>query len=74
MILQPGSDDEIEVDSYKSSNESVEDVDFAEDVPTIDVSQKYEIGLEEDGELNDEPGANDGGEENHFVYTFQSSP
>ena len=25
-----------------------------------------------DGKLNDEPGANDGGEENCFVYIFQT--
>ena len=36
LILQPGSDGELEVDHYESSNENVEDEDFAEDVPKID--------------------------------------
>ena len=35
LILQPDSDDELEVDHYESSNESVEDEDFAEDGPKI---------------------------------------
>ena len=71
LILQPGSDDALEVDHYKSSNKSVEDEDFAEDVPKIDGNPGYETG--EDGKLNDEPSTNDGGEENCFVYIFQSS-
>ena len=40
LILQPGSDDELEVDHYKSSHERVEDEDFAEDVPKIDGNPK----------------------------------
>ena len=36
LILQPGSDDELEVDHYGSSNKSVEDEDFPKDVPKID--------------------------------------
>ena len=55
FILQPDSDDE-------STNKSIEDGDFAEDVPKISDSPEYET--DEDGELNDEPGANNGGEEN----------
>ena len=35
LILQPDSDDELEVDHYENSNQSVEDEDFAEDVPRI---------------------------------------
>ena len=64
FILQPDSDDE-------STNKSIEDGDFAEDVPKIDGNPGYETG--EDGKLNDEPSTNDGGEENCFVYIFQSS-
>ena len=71
LILQPGSDDELEVNHYESSNESVEDEDFAEDVPKIDGNLEHET--DEDRKLNDKPGANDGGEENCFVYIFQSS-
>ena len=39
LILQPGSDDELEVDHYENSNESAEDEDFAEDVPRINGNQ-----------------------------------
>ena len=60
LILQPGSDNELEVDHYESSNESVQD----EDVP------KHET--DKDGELNDEPGASDGGEED--LFTFSKPP
>ena len=63
LILQPGSGDELEVDHYESSNESAEDEDFAEDVPEIDGNPEYET--DEDDELNHEPGADDGGEENN---------
>ena len=42
LILQPGSDDELEVDHYESRNKSVEDEDFGEDVPQIDGSPEYE--------------------------------
>ena len=59
------------VDHYESSNKSVKDEDFAEDVPKIDGSPEHET--DEDGKLNDEPGANDGGEENCFVDIFHSS-
>ena len=65
LILQPSSDNELEVDHYESSNESVED----EDVPKIDGNLEYETN--KDGELNDEPGTNDGVEKNTF-YIFQS--
>ena len=65
LILQPSSDNELEVDHYESSNESVED----EDVPKIDGNPEYETN--KDGELNDEPGTNDGVEKNTF-YIFQS--
>ena len=71
LILQPGSDDELEVDHYESSNESVEDEDFAKDVPKIDGYPEHET--DEDRKLNNERGANDGGEENCFVHIFQSS-
>ena len=64
LILQPSSDDELEVDHYESSNESVED----EDVPKIDGNPEYETN--KDGELNDEPGANEGGEN----FTFFKAP
>ena len=67
LILQPGSDNELEVDHYESSNENVEDEDFAKDVPKIDGNPEYET--DKDGELD----ANDGGEENCFVYIFQIS-
>ena len=72
MILYPGSDNELEVEHYESSNESVEDEDFAEDVPKIDGNPEYET--DKDCKLNDEAGSNDGGKENCFVYIFQSSP
>ena len=71
LILQPGSDDELEVNHYESSNESVEDEDFAEDVPKISGNPEYET--DKNGKLNDEPGANGGAEENCFVYIFHSS-
>ena len=71
LILQPGSDDELEVKHYESSNESVEDENFAEDVPKISGNPEYETN--KNGKVNDEPGANDGGEENCFVYIFHSS-
>ena len=71
LILQPGSDDEIEVSHYESSSKSVEDEDSAEDVPKINGSPEYETS--EDSKLNDKPDVNDGGEENCFVYIFQSS-
>jgi len=35
LILQPGSDDELEVDHYERGNESVEEEDFAKAVPKI---------------------------------------
>ena len=50
LILQPGSDDALEVDHYESSNKNVEDKDFAEDVPKIDGNPGYETS--EDGKLN----------------------
>ena len=65
LILQPGSDDELEVGHYESSNESVEDEDFAEDVPKIDGNPIKMV--------NWTMNVNDGGEENCFVYSFQSS-
>ena len=71
LILQPGSDDEIEVSHYESSSKSVEDEDSAEDVPKINGSPEYETS--EDSKLNDKPDVNNGGEENCFVYIFQSS-
>ena len=71
LILQPGSVDELEVNHYGSSNESVEDEDFAKDVPKIDANPEYET--DKDGELNNEPGTNDGGEINCFVDIFQRS-
>ena len=71
FILQPGSDDELEVDHDESSNESVENEDFSEDVLKINGNPEYET--DEDAKLNDKPGANDGGEENCFVGIFQSS-
>ena len=71
LILQPGSDNELEVDHYERSNKVVEDEDFAEDGPRIDGSPEYES--DKDSEVNDESGANDGGEEKCFVYIFQSS-
>ena len=52
LILQPGSDDELEVGHYESSNESVEDEDFAEDVPKIDGNPQYETN--KDGKLNND--------------------
>ena len=62
LILQPSSDNELEVDHYESSNESVED----EDVPKIDGNPEYETN--KDGELNDEPGTKDGDEKKHFLH------
>ena len=68
LILQPDSDDEseliqvIEVNHYESSNESGED----EDVPQIDGNPEHET--DKDGELNDEPGASDAGEEDFFTF------
>ena len=50
--MQPGSDDELEVNDYESSNESVEDEDSAEDVPRIDGNPENET--DKDSELNDE--------------------
>ena len=64
LILQPGSDDELPVDHYESSNESVEDEDFAEDGPKIIGNPEYETDKE--SELNDKPGTNDVGEENFW--------
>ena len=62
FILQPDSDDE-------STNKSIEDGDFAEDVPKIDVNPEYET--DEDSELNDhEPSANNGGEENSLFFSI----
>ena len=52
LILQPDSEDDLEVDYYESSNESVEDEDFAEDVPKIDGNPEYETN--KDGELNND--------------------
>ena len=80
LILQPGLDDKLEVEHYESSIESVEDEDFAEDVPKIDGNPEYET--DKDCKLNDEAGANDGGEENCFVlevkktvlFTFFKAP
>ena len=43
----------------------------AEDVPKINGNPEYET--DEDAELNDKPGASDGGEENCFLDIFQSS-
>ena len=42
LSLQPGSDDELDVDDYENRNKSVEDEDFAEDVPQVDASPEYE--------------------------------
>ena len=58
FILQPDSDDE-------STNKSIEDGDVAEDVPKINDNPEYET--DEDSELNDEPSANNGGEENSIL-------
>ena len=52
LILQPGSDDELEVNHYESSNESVEDEDFAKAVPKINGNPQCETN--KDGELNNE--------------------
>ena len=41
-ILQPGWDDELEVDRYENRNKSVEDEDFSEDVPQIDANSEYD--------------------------------
>ena len=71
LILLPGSDDELEVKHCESSNESVEDEDFAKDVPKISGNPGYETS--KNCKLNDEPGTIDGGEENCFVYIFYSS-
>ena len=51
LILQPGSDDELQANHYESSNESVEDEDFAEDVPKINGNPEYET--DKDSELKD---------------------
>ena len=40
-------------------------------MPKIDGNLEHET--DEDKKRNDKPGANDGGEENSFVYVFQSS-
>ena len=40
-------------------------------MPKIDGNPEHET--DEDRKLNDKPGASDGGEENCFVYIFQSS-
>ena len=72
LILQPGSDDELEVNPYGSRNDCVEDEDFARDVPKIDANPEYETN--KDRELNSKPGTNDGGKENCFVDIFQRSP
>ena len=52
LILQDSSDDKTEVDHYESSNESVEDEDFLDDVPEIDDDPDYLS--DEDGEINNE--------------------
>ena len=70
LILQPGSDDELEATHYESSNERVEDEDFAEDLLKINGKPQYETN--NDSELNDKPRDNGGGE-NCFVYIFESS-
>ena len=41
LILQEGSDDKTEVDHYESSNKSVEDEDFLDDVPEINDDPDY---------------------------------
>jgi len=50
LILQDGSDDKTEVDHYESSNKSVEDEDFLDDIPEIDDDPDYLS--DEDGEIN----------------------
>ena len=52
LILQDSSDDKTEVDHYESSNESVEDEDFLDDVPEFDNDPDYLS--DEDGEINNE--------------------
>ena len=52
LILQRGSDDETEVDHYESSNESVEEEDFMNDVPENDGDPDYVT--DEEGGLDDE--------------------
>ena len=52
LILQEGSDDKTEVYYYESSNESVEDEDFLDDVPEINNDPDYLS--DEDGEINNE--------------------
>ena len=52
LILQDGSDNETEVDHYESSNESVKDEDFLDDVPEID--DDPDCLSDEDGEINNE--------------------
>ena len=71
LILQPGSDDELEANHYENSNKRVDDEDFAEDLLKINGNPQYETN--NDSELNDKPGDNDGGGENCFVYIFESS-
>ena len=71
LILQPGSDDELEVDHYDRSNKIVEDEDFAKDVPKIDGNTEYET--DKDSEVNDESGANDGGERKVFCLHFSNN-
>ena len=44
LILQPGSDGELEVDHYEIGNGSVEDEAFAEDVPKSIVIQSMRPG------------------------------
>ena len=52
LILQEGSDDKTEVYYYESSNKSVEDEDFLDDVPEINNDPDYLS--DEDGEINNE--------------------
>ena len=50
LILQDSSDDKTEVDHHESSNKSVEDEDFLDDIPEIDDDPDYLS--DEDGEIN----------------------
>ena len=68
LILQPDSEDDLEVDYYESSNESVEDEDFAEDVPKIDGNPECETS--NDGELNNEPSEG----KKTVLFTFFKAP
>ena len=59
LILQDSSDYETEVDHYESSNKSVEDEDFLDDVPEIlddvpEINDDPDYLSNEDGEINSE--------------------